>query len=61
MLMELMEPETSNKDPQTTTLEHPELWNENTGIREFLSDTQTLCLPELCKASHPIRNSECAR
>ena len=48
-MMELMEPATSFRDGQTIELEHPEKWNDNTGIRDFLAATHTTSEEELCK------------
>ena len=49
MMMELMEPATNFLNGQTIELEHPEKWNDNTGIRDFLAATHTTSEEELCK------------
>lgn len=48
-MMELMEPETSLRDPDSITLQYPERWVDSQGIKAFLKATQALSLAELKK------------
>lgn len=47
IMVELMEPETSMLYPNSITLQQPEVWNKNTGIKEFLAATETSSLDDL--------------
>lgn len=49
MMIELMEPETSLRDPASLVLKNPEKWLEGWGIRDFLSSTGTARLEELIR------------
>ena len=40
MMMELMEIKTSILQPRSITLQSPQLWEDNTGIKKFLGATQ---------------------
>ena len=47
MMIEMMEPETSLTDPETSSLRYPEKWEEATGIKSFLCATETSSLQGL--------------
>jgi len=47
IMMELMEPDTSMLFPETITLNDPEKWSEQTGIKAFLAATETASLDSL--------------
>jgi hypothetical protein len=47
MMIEMMEPETSLTDPETSSLRYPEKWQDATGIKSFLCATKTSSLQDL--------------
>ena len=47
VMVELMEPDTSMLYPNSLTLQRPEEWRDNTGIKEFLAATETSSLEDL--------------
>jgi len=47
MMIEMMEPETSLTDPETSSLRYPEKWQDATGIKSFLCATETSSLQDL--------------
>lgn len=49
VMVELMEPETIIRSPAQTNLAHPEVWKDESGIKDFLSATKTQSLEILKK------------
>lgn len=49
VMVELMEPDTSMLYPDSLSLQRPEEWRDNTGIKEFLAATETSSLEDLRK------------
>ncbi len=49
VMVELMEPDTSMLYPDSLSLQRPEEWRDNTGIKEFLAATEISSLEDLRK------------
>ena len=51
MMIELMESDTSLRQPKQARLARPEVWKDESGIKEFLDATQNSSLIDLKKVS----------